>query len=69
MDAGYGANTKLRTSVTALGLTYVAGILPQTKMRMTGHGQAIAAEKLARRLPAKAWRTIAWRAGTAEKLS
>src|SRR5579863_9819458 len=29
MDAGYGANTDLRTQITALGLTYVAGILPQ----------------------------------------
>jgi SRSO17 transposase len=69
MDAGYGANTKLRTSVTELGLTYVAGILPQTRMRMNGSGQAIAAGKLARRLPAQAWRTITWREGTAEKLS
>jgi SRSO17 transposase len=32
MDAGYGANTKLRTNVTELGLSYVAGMLPQTKM-------------------------------------
>jgi SRSO17 transposase len=30
MDAGYGANTELRSSITALGLTYVAGILPNT---------------------------------------
>src|SRR6202008_1377787 len=30
MDAGYGCNTDLRTSVSALGLTYVAGILPNT---------------------------------------
>ena len=30
MDAGYGADTDLRTSVTALGLTYVAGIGPNT---------------------------------------
>jgi SRSO17 transposase len=69
MNAGYGANTKLRTSVMELGLTYVAGILPQTKMRMNGNGQAISAEQPAHRLPAKAWRTIAWREGTAEKLS
>jgi SRSO17 transposase len=31
MDAGYGANTELRTGISALGLTYVAGILPQTR--------------------------------------
>jgi SRSO17 transposase len=28
MDAGYGASTELRSSIAALGLTYVAGILP-----------------------------------------
>src|SRR5690242_4456501 len=28
MDAGYGCNTDLRTSISALALTYVAGILP-----------------------------------------
>lgn len=32
MDAGYGADTKLRSGVTALGLTYAAGILPHTSM-------------------------------------
>ena len=30
MDAGYGAYTDLRTNITALGLSYVAGIMPQT---------------------------------------
>lgn len=30
MDAGYGASTELRRSMAALGLTYVAGILPNT---------------------------------------
>jgi len=30
MDAGYGASTELRSSITALDLTYVAGILPNT---------------------------------------
>ena len=30
MDAGYGYNTELRADITALGLTYVAGILPNT---------------------------------------
>src|ERR1700740_236020 len=32
MDAGYGCNTDLRTSISALGLTYVAGILPNTPL-------------------------------------
>lgn len=56
MDAGYGANTDLRTDIAALGLTYVAGIMPNTT-------------ELALGLPAKAWRTIAWREGSAEKLT
>ncbi len=30
MDAGYGCNTQLRAGVSALALTYVAGILPNT---------------------------------------
>ncbi len=32
MDAGYGCNTDLRTGVSALGLRYVAGILPNTSV-------------------------------------
>jgi SRSO17 transposase len=32
MDAGYGTDTDLRTSITALGLSYVAGIQPQTSV-------------------------------------
>ena len=50
MDAGYGVNTALRDGVTALGLSYVAGILPQTSVwglgasplppkPWTGHGR------------------------------
>jgi SRSO17 transposase len=38
MDAGYGVNTALRDGVTALGLTYVAGILPQTSVWKEGEG-------------------------------
>lgn len=34
MDAGYGADTKLRSGVTALGLTYAAGI-PPIRRRIT----------------------------------
>jgi SRSO17 transposase len=36
MDAGYGANTDLRTDISALGLTYVAGILPDTTVWPSG---------------------------------
>jgi len=45
MDAGYGAHSDLRTAVTALGLTYVAGILSNTTVWAPGTGP----------LPPKAW--------------
>src|SRR6478609_7557255 len=38
MDAGYGAYTDLRTNITALGLSYVAGIMPQTSVWAPGAG-------------------------------
>ena len=45
MDAGYGASTELRASIAALGLTYVAGILPNTTVWTSGEEP----------LPAKRW--------------
>lgn len=45
MDAGYGCNTNLRTSVSALALRYVAGILSQTCVWLSGTGP----------LPPKTW--------------
>ena len=36
MDAGYGCNTNLRTSISALALRYVAGILSQTCVWVSG---------------------------------
>ena len=38
MDAGYGVNTALREGVTALGLSYAAGIQPQTSVWKQGKG-------------------------------
>ena len=38
MDAGYGVNTALRDGITALGLSYVAGIQPQTSVWKEGEG-------------------------------
>ena len=32
MDAGYGTNTRLREEISALGLSYVAGIPPQSSV-------------------------------------
>jgi SRSO17 transposase len=45
MDAGYGCNTKLRTGISALALRYVAGILSQTSVWVSGTGP----------LPPKKW--------------
>ena len=36
IDAGYGADTDLRAGITALELTYVAGIMPQTSVWAPG---------------------------------
>ena len=38
MDSGYGRDSQLRTELTSLGLTYVAGILPNTLMWSSGAG-------------------------------
>jgi SRSO17 transposase len=45
MDAGYGCNTELRAGISALKLSYVAGILPQTSVWASGTGP----------LPPKKW--------------
>src|SRR5438552_5726750 len=45
MDAGYGNNSDLRANITALGLTYVAGILSNTTVWAPGTGP----------LPPKTW--------------
>ena len=36
MDAGYGSDTGLRTEISALGLSYVAGIMPNTSVWAKG---------------------------------
>ena len=45
MDAGYGADTRLRTAITEPGLTYSAGLQPHTTVWPPGQGP----------LPAKPW--------------
>jgi SRSO17 transposase len=45
VDAGYGCNTNLRTGISALALHYVAGILSQTSVWVSGTGP----------LPPKKW--------------
>jgi SRSO17 transposase len=92
MDAGYGNNSELRADITALELTYVAGIQSNTAAWAPGKGplppkkwsgrgrppkllqrdakhQPVSVKQLALGLPKRAWRTIEWREGTAERLS
>lgn len=85
MDAGYGHDGKLRAGVTALGLTYVAGIQSNCTVWPAGgmprHGgkaptkgrrdepDLVWVKELALGLPKKAWRQIKWREGAADWLS
>ena len=92
MDAAYGNNSDLRSDITALGLTYAAGILsnttvwapgtaplpakawsgrgrPPKRLRRDAEHLPISVKELAFGLPNRAWRTIAWRQGSAELLS
>jgi SRSO17 transposase len=72
MDASYGSNMTLRTSVSALGLQYVAAIVATVKVRAATEGGApgerVSVKDLALSLPSHAWRTITWREGTADLL-
>ena len=71
-DASYGSNSAFRTGLSALGLKYVAAIIPTIMVRrVTDDGEVgprLSVKKLALRLPKKAWRTITWREGTNKKL-
>jgi SRSO17 transposase len=53
MDAGYGCNTNLRSGVSALGLMYVAGILPNTSVWAAGTGPLLPKTWSGRGRPAK----------------
>lgn len=84
MDPAYGNDGRLRTEVTALGLTYAAGIQSNTlvwppgaeptRERTSKKGRRddaglLSAKEVALGLPRKAWRTIRWREGSADWLS
>jgi len=73
MDASYGSNSALRGSVSALALSYVAGIVATIKVQaVTESGKLssrVSAKELALGLPKGAWRTVTWREGTNERLS
>jgi len=72
MDASYGSNSVLRTGVSALALSYVAGIVPTVKVRAAPERGAperrMSVKELAFSLPKHSWRTITWREGTADRL-
>ena len=91
MDPAYGNNSHLRAGMTALGVSYVAGILSNTTVWASGTGplpakkwsgrgrppkllrrdaqhKPLSVKALALGLPKRAWRTIAWREGTGERL-
>jgi SRSO17 transposase len=72
MDASYGSNSALRAGVSALGLSYVAGIVPTIKVRAASDRDApeprMSVKELALSLPKQAWRTITWREGSADQL-
>lgn len=70
MDSGYGADAGLRSNVTTLGLTYVAGIRANTLVQASDDEQKpISVEQLALGLPKRAWSTIEWREGTTGMLA
>ena len=50
MDAGYGCN-RLRAGVTALGQSYVAGIMPNTSVWISGERPGLRRKKAAATLP------------------
>jgi SRSO17 transposase len=73
MDASYGSNGDLRHGVSMLALLYVAGIVPTIKVQAVTKdgklGARMDAKQLALSLHRHAWRTVAWREGTNERLS
>jgi SRSO17 transposase len=85
MDPDYGRNGKLRTNITALDLSYVAGIQPSTLIWKPGTGpkpgrerpkwgrrgepNIVSVKEVALGLPPQTWQTIEWREGSADWLS
>jgi SRSO17 transposase len=72
MDASYGTNSALRAGVSALALSYVAGIVPTIKVRAVCKrgtlDKRMSVRSLALSLPKHAWRTITWREGSNKRL-
>ena len=69
IDAGYGADTDLRTEITALNLVYVVGIRTNTVARVAvavgaKQPETASVEVIALGLAKTAWHQIEWREGT-----
>ena len=77
MEASYGSNSALRHGVSALALSYVAGIVPTLNVQAVTEGgepdkplgPRMSAKAMALGLPRHAWRTLTWREGTNAQLS
>ena len=71
-DASYGSNSRLRSGVSELGLSYVAAIVATVKVvavpKRGAPERRMSVKALAQSLPKHAWRTIPWREGTNEQL-
>jgi SRSO17 transposase len=71
-DASFGSNSKFRAGITALGLEYVAAIIPTVVVRRAcddgALGPRLSVKTLALSLPKHSWRKITWREGTNKKL-
>lgn len=72
-DAGYGTITEFRLGLTARGLTYAVGVLPEQGVALVQEEAPArwrlqpengSARALALTLPASAWQTVTWREGT-----
>jgi len=74
-DAGYGSSSDFRRDLRALGLRYIVGVQPTTKVQPVGQnarpkGKPASVRDLATDLNAKgAFRRCTWRAGTRRDLS
>jgi SRSO17 transposase len=85
MDPDYGRDGKLRMDITALDLSYVAGIQPtalvwkpgtgpkpgreRPKRGRQGEPNIVSVKEIALALPRTAWQKIEWREGSADWLS
>jgi SRSO17 transposase len=69
MDSAYGTDATLRRGTRELGLDYSAAVYARTLVEGSkGNEGKMTAEALARSLPERAWKMIAWRQGSAEPL-